>query len=183
VTQKSYFHVRTEENPGIYEPVTPFVSQKMSRKVAKITRIKSEQNGKWLWKEIGLGVRSLRCEDKTVPRDWMGALDLLHLSLQGRDAWRHKTATRLTACPSVYKLYFSIRRYERGCEKGKWTEVKRRIKRSHGTSMGSYTLCCKFFGALLKGGGSEWGQPWVTTSVSCSGAHKKKIHFYPLWRD
>lgn len=46
VTQKSYFHIRTEEKPGIYEPVTPFVSQKMSRKVTNITWIKSEQNGK-----------------------------------------------------------------------------------------------------------------------------------------
>jgi hypothetical protein len=46
VTYKSYFYVRTEENPGTYEPATPFVSQKISRKVAKITWIKSEQNGK-----------------------------------------------------------------------------------------------------------------------------------------
>jgi hypothetical protein len=42
---KSYIHVRIEVNPGIYEPVKQFVSQKMSRKVAKITWIKSEQNG------------------------------------------------------------------------------------------------------------------------------------------
>ena len=151
----------------------------MSTKVAKIRWIKSEQNRKWLCKDIGLGVRSLRCEDKTVPRDWMEPFHLLHGKLQGRDAWRHKTATRLTVCPSVYRIYISIRRYEGGCGKGKWTEVKRRIRWSHGTSMGSYTLCCKFFGALLNGGGSEWGQAWVTTSVSCSGAHKK-VSFLPF---
>jgi hypothetical protein len=43
---RNYQLLKKEENPGIYEPVTPFVSQKMSRKAAKITWIRSEQNGK-----------------------------------------------------------------------------------------------------------------------------------------
>ena len=146
--------------------------------MTNITWIKSEQNGKLLWKEIGSGVRSLRSEDtrQCLGTGWEPCI----CCTEGCRAETHddiKTATRLTACPSVYRLYYSIRRYERGCGKGKWIEVKRRIKWSHGTSMGSYTLCCKFFGELLKGGGSEWGQAWVTTSVSCSGARKKCFIF------
>jgi len=76
------------------------------------------------WKvtsEIGLRIRSLRFEDRPMPRDWMGALHLLHGRLQGRDAWRHKDCHTIN-CVSLglYALYFNKGGdTNEGCGKGK----------------------------------------------------------------